>query len=119
MMNAIRHDELPSFYFMHPPSLHYGAASYFIVKPPVATKRSEDGKPLSSTARRAGWVGCNFALNRIPVEARISVVTTIMSPSPPQRGGEIPSLAGAGEGGRRSDEGRGDQNQSCGRGEVA
>jgi hypothetical protein len=32
-------------------------------------------KPLSSTARRAGWVGCNFALNRVPVEARISVVT--------------------------------------------
>ena len=25
--------------------------------------------------RRAGWVGCNIALNRVPVEARISVVT--------------------------------------------
>ena len=24
---------------------------------------------------RAGWVGCNFALNRMPVEARIPVVT--------------------------------------------
>ena len=33
-------------------------------------------KPLSSTARRAGWVGCNFALNRIPVEARIAMVIT-------------------------------------------
>ena len=31
--------------------------------------------PLSSTARRAGWVGCNIALNRVPAEARISVVT--------------------------------------------
>ena len=31
--------------------------------------------PLSATARRAGWVGCNFALNQIPVEARIAVVT--------------------------------------------
>jgi uncharacterized protein YecA (UPF0149 family) len=26
MMNALRHDETPNFYFMHPPSLHYGAA---------------------------------------------------------------------------------------------
>jgi hypothetical protein len=26
-MEAIQNDEMPSFYFMHPPSLHYGAAS--------------------------------------------------------------------------------------------
>ena len=32
--------------------------------------------PLSATARRAGWVGCNFALNRIPADARIPIVTT-------------------------------------------
>jgi len=39
--------------------------------PSVIVKR----KPLSPSARRAGWVGCNFALNRIPAEARISIVT--------------------------------------------
>ncbi|MGB7768717.1 MAG: DpnI domain-containing protein, partial [Verrucomicrobiia bacterium] len=32
-------------------------------------------KPLSPTARRHGWVGCNFNLNRIPADARIGVVT--------------------------------------------
>jgi len=37
-------------------------------------------KPLSPTARRAGWVGCNFALNRVPADARIAVVTTFASP---------------------------------------
>jgi Dam-replacing family len=31
-------------------------------------------KPLSQSARRAGWVGCNFALDRIPLEARIGVI---------------------------------------------
>jgi type II restriction enzyme len=36
-------------------------------------------KPLSQTARRAGWVGCNFALNRIPAEARIPIVITCSS----------------------------------------
>jgi 23S rRNA pseudouridine1911/1915/1917 synthase len=33
-------------------------------------------------------------------------------------GGEVPSLAGAGEGGRRPDEGCRDENKLCGRGEV-
>jgi type II restriction enzyme len=54
----------------------------FAFPPSAIIKR----KPLAPTARRAGWVGCNIALNRIPVEARIWLVTT--SPSPPQSGGE-------------------------------
>lgn len=78
MMNAIRNDELPSFYF-----LHYDAASWtvrnlllvphFAFPPSAIIQRP----PLSATARRAGWVGCNFALDRIPVDARIPLVTTI------------------------------------------
>jgi type II restriction enzyme len=34
----------------------------------------ERRKPLSSSAERAGWVGCNFLLDRIPVDARIPVI---------------------------------------------
>lgn len=30
--------------------------------------------PLSATARRAGWVGCNILLRDIPPEARVSIV---------------------------------------------
>jgi type II restriction enzyme len=43
----------------------------FAFPPSAIIKR----KPLSSTARRAGWVGCNFDLTRIPADARIPVVT--------------------------------------------
>jgi len=91
MMNAIHHDEMPSLYF-----LHYDLATWsvrnlllvpsFAVPPSAIIKR----KPLSPTARRAGWVGCNFALNRIPMDARIPLVTTIAgqgrarSPSEPR-----------------------------------
>jgi type II restriction enzyme len=32
--------------------------------------------PLAPTARRAGWVGCNFDLRRVPVEARIEIIST-------------------------------------------
>jgi len=30
--------------------------------------------PLAPTARRAGWVGCNILLNKIPKDARIPIV---------------------------------------------
>jgi len=81
MMNAIRHDELPSFYFMQYELATWRVKNLLLVPsfafPPSAIIKR---KPLSLTARRHGWVGCNFALNRIPVEARIAIVTTIVSP---------------------------------------
>jgi len=75
MMDAIRHDRTPNFYFMQ-----YELATWRIVNlllvphfafPPSAIIKR---KPLSATARRHGWVGCNFALDRIPIDARITIV---------------------------------------------
>jgi len=81
MMSAIRNDETPNFYFMH-----YDLATWtirnlllvphFAFPPSAIVKRP----PLSATARRAGWIGCSIALNRIPPEARIPIVTTSASP---------------------------------------
>lgn len=83
MMDAIRKDETPNFYF-----LHYDLATWSIKNllliPSFAFPTSAiiKRKPLSATARRAGWVGCNIALHHIPAEARISVVTeTIVLPA--------------------------------------
>ncbi len=76
MMEAIRNDETPNFYFMH-----YDLATWrirnLLLVPSFAFPESAiiKRKPLSVTARRAGWVGCNIALNHIPIEARISVIT--------------------------------------------
>ncbi len=76
MMYAIRHDETPNFYFMQYELATWRVKNLLLVPsfafPPSAIIKR---KPLSSTARRAGWIGCNFALNRIPAEARIPVVT--------------------------------------------
>jgi type II restriction enzyme len=76
MMNAIRQDEMPSLYFMQYELATWSVRNLLLVPhfafPPSAIIKR---KPLSATARRAGWIGCNFALNRIPVEARISIVT--------------------------------------------
>lgn len=81
MMSAIRNDETPNFYF-----LQYDLATWsirnlllvphFAFPPSAIVKRP----PLSATAKRAGWVGCNIALNRIPPDARIPIVTTSAPP---------------------------------------
>ena len=34
----------------------------------------EKRKPLASTARRAGWVGCNILLEKVPASGRIQIV---------------------------------------------
>ena len=75
MMEAIKEDRSPNFFF-----LHYDYATWtvrnlllvphFAFPPSAIIKR----KPLSATARRAGWVGCNFALNQIPPDARIAII---------------------------------------------
>jgi len=126
MMNAIRHDETPNFYFMQyeitpspPRSGGEGRGEVAQIKTPrpdplPAQSRGEGmlwrvknlllvpsfafppsaiikRKPLSPTARRAGWVGCNFDLTRIPADARIPIVITRSSgrESAPSSSGEI------------------------------
>lgn len=47
----------------------YFIPKYFLV-PEIVEKR----KPLSSNARRAGWVGCNILYDQIPHHGRITIV---------------------------------------------
>jgi len=76
MLEAIRHDETPHFYFMHYDLATWSVKDLLLV-PSFAFPTSALIKrnPLAPTARRAGWVGCNIALNRIPSDARIAIVT--------------------------------------------
>jgi type II restriction enzyme len=89
MMDAIKEDRAPNYFFLHY-DLDTWSVKNLILVPHFAFPPSAiiECPPLSATARRAGWVGCNFALNRIPAEARIPIVTTMLSPSPPRSGGE-------------------------------
>lgn len=43
---------------------------YFFT-PDIIEKR----KPLKETARRAGWVGCNILIGKIPEQAKIEIIT--------------------------------------------
>ncbi len=76
MMEAIREDRAPSYFFLHYDLATWGVRNLLLVPafafPPSAIIKCP---PLSSTARRAGWVSCNFDLTRVPADARIPVVT--------------------------------------------
>ena len=83
MRDAIRHADTPHFFL-----LSYELDSMLVRDllciPDFAVTESalEKRKPLALTARRAGWVGCNILLDRIPSDARISIVRE-NQPAPP------------------------------------
>ena len=76
MLDAIRSDATPNFYFMQYELATWSVKNLLLI-PSFAFPISAiiKRKPLSPAARRAGWVGCNIALSRIPSDARIAVVT--------------------------------------------
>ncbi len=75
MKRAILEDRTPNLFVLHY-DLGTWAVRTVLLVPHFAFALSavERRKPLARTARRAGWVGCNILLDRIPVHARISVV---------------------------------------------
>src|SRR3990167_4630682 len=53
----------------------YFATNFFVIpKPFFVPEIIEERKPLASTARRAGWVGCNIILQSIPQTGKIFLI---------------------------------------------
>jgi type II restriction enzyme len=74
MLRAIRSDRVPNLLIMQ-----YSAdwlVKNLVLVPRVFFSETviEKRPPLSSKARRAGWVGCNILLDRIPRDGKIPVV---------------------------------------------
>jgi len=76
MKRAILTDHTPNLYVLHY-DLTAWAVRTVILIPHFAFALSaiERRPPLAPTARRAGWVGCNILLDKIPAHARIPVVS--------------------------------------------
>lgn len=76
MKRAIQEDHTPNLYVLHY-DLNAWAVRTVILIPHFAFALSavERRKPLGPTARRAGWVGCNLLLDKIPHHARIPIVS--------------------------------------------
>jgi len=65
----------PNFFLLNYDLSNFSVINFFVIPkhffvPEIIEKR----KPLSSTARRAGWVGCNILLNSIPKNGKIFFV---------------------------------------------
>ena len=74
MIKRINSDDNPSFFFLTY-SPEYRVNNFLIIpkqffKPDMIMKR----KPLSITARRAGWVGCNIDLRKVPESGKVFLV---------------------------------------------
>ena len=83
MMRKILEDKTPNLFALHYDSDDWEVRNLFLI-PRFAFSSSivEKRKPLSAQARRAGWVGCNFLIGRIPAEARIHIVMEGLSRRP-------------------------------------
>jgi type II restriction enzyme len=75
MERAILSDEIPNLFLLHYKLPQLTVENVLLI-PRFAFSSSciEKRKALSPTARRAGYVGCYFVLDRIPANARIRVV---------------------------------------------
>lgn len=75
MIERITSSQNPDFFFMSY-STQEMIVKDFVVIPKIFFTPSviEKRKPLSSDAKRTGWVGCNIILSDIPKQGRITIV---------------------------------------------
>ena len=75
MKRAILGDRTPNLYILHYDLTAWSVRTLILIpRFAFALSAIERRPPLSATARRAGWVGCNIVLDRIPAAARIPLV---------------------------------------------
>ncbi len=75
MIDAIYNNNAPNFSFIQYTITDWKIDNLFIVPNFFFTSSTiEVRKPLSSNARRAGWIGCNILLKNLPEFGRISII---------------------------------------------
>ncbi|MFQ5664761.1 MAG: DpnI domain-containing protein [Terriglobia bacterium] len=75
MFGLIRAGETPNLFALHYDREKWCVRNLILVPRFVFTESAiEKRKPLSRSARRHGWVGCNFVLANLPNDARIPLV---------------------------------------------
>jgi type II restriction enzyme len=75
MINRITSNQNPDFFFMNYSKEKQYVKDFFLVPkhffvPDIIEKR----KPLSTNARRAGWIGCNILIDKIPPQGKIDII---------------------------------------------
>lgn len=75
MIEAIIKKENPNFFFMHYSNKDWEINNLLLI-PKFFFSESiiEKRKPLSESARRSGWTGCNILLSKLPISGKIKVI---------------------------------------------
>lgn len=72
MLERLTGGNNPNFFFLNYNLTNLEVTNFFVIpKHFFVPKIIEKRNPLASTARRAGWVGCNILLSYIPLAGRI------------------------------------------------
>lgn len=75
MISRIQSDANPNFFFMNYRRKDLKVQNLMVVpKHFFVVSMIEKRKPLAKTARRAGWVGCNILLKKIPETGKIYLI---------------------------------------------
>lgn len=75
MIKRINSDENPNFFFLTYNNSSWEVNNFLIIPKHFFTSEIIiKRKPLSNTARRAGWIGCNINITKIPENGRIFLV---------------------------------------------
>jgi type II restriction enzyme len=75
MKRAILSDRTPNLYVLHYDLTEWAVRTVILIPHfAFALSAIECRPPLAASARRAGWIGCNILLNKIPADARIPIV---------------------------------------------
>lgn len=75
MIDRITSCDNPDFFFMRYSMSELCVKDFVLVlKHCLTPGMIEKRKPLSPTARRAGWVGCNILLSEVPEQGRITII---------------------------------------------
>ncbi len=76
MIERITSNDNPDFFFLSYSKTDLQVRDFiFIPKYFFVPEIIEKRKPLPSYARRAGWIGCNILLEKIPEQGRISIIS--------------------------------------------
>ncbi|MEG1642252.1 MAG: DpnI domain-containing protein [Synergistaceae bacterium] len=75
MIDRITSNTNPDFFFMSYSEDTYKVNNFIMIPkhffiPDIIEKR----RPLADTARRAGWVGCNILISKIPTQGMIEII---------------------------------------------
>ena len=75
MIERITSNQNPDFFFMNYSKENQCVKDFILIPkhffvPDIIEKR----KPLAETARRAGWIGCNILISKIPEQGRVHII---------------------------------------------